>query len=139
MGFFVSCVQNAGQSDIFNQTKKANDSSLEGHVSQDVDQITAVYSDESILMPPGSEPIAGLENIREYYQKGFNSGKVLEVSTQNISYRVIDENHTEEVGSYQMKYLVKGEKVPITVEGHMIITWSKNAEGDWKIIYDMWH
>lgn len=125
---------------IFTATKKVNDHSLAGHLKQDANQIISALAEDAIILPPGgSQPIKGLENIKQYYLDGFQQGASLEITTDNISYQVIDDAHANEVGKYSILYQAKDSDEPIVINGFMMIAWEKNKQGEWKIKYDMWH
>jgi ketosteroid isomerase-like protein len=125
---------------IFQQTKAANDSSLQGHIEQNVDKICDVYADDAIVLPPnGVEPIRGAKAIRGYYLEGFKGGKVLKATTENISYEIIDSKHAVEVGRYVLVYKANNAEKEIEIKGTMLIQWGKNKKGEWKIKLDMWH
>jgi ketosteroid isomerase-like protein len=125
---------------IFKFTKAANDASLQGHIERNVDKICAVYADDAIILPPGGvEPIRGIKAIREYYAEGFKGGRVLNVSTENISFEVINAKNAVEVGRYTMIYKAANAEKEIEIKGTMLIQWEKNKRGEWKIKLDMWH
>lgn len=125
---------------IFKQTKAANDASLQGHVERNVDKITAVYTDDAIILPPGGvQPVQGIKAIRDYYTKGLEGGRVLKVSTENISYEVIDASRAVEVGHYTLVYKADNAEKETEIKGTMLIQWEKNKHGEWKIKLDMWH
>jgi ketosteroid isomerase-like protein len=88
---FFSTVSAQDKNKVFKQTKAANDASLQGHVERNVDKIIAVYTDDAIILPPGGvQPIQGIKAIRDYYTKGIEAGRVLSVTTENLSYELID-------------------------------------------------
>lgn len=125
---------------VFRLTKTANDSSLQGHVERNVDKIIGVYTDDTIILPPGGiEPIRGIAAIRDHYAKGLQGGRVLKATTENISYEVIGANHAVEVGRYTLIYIAAGTEKEIEIKGTMLINWEKNKRGEWKIKLDMWH
>ncbi|MCK8479782.1 YybH family protein [Psychroserpens algicola] len=130
----------SNSNEIFKLTKKANDFSLNGHINKDANQIISVYSENTILLPPGEkEPIKGLEAIKKFYLKGFEYGSSLKITTENISYTVINNSHANEVGKYYIVYQPENSNKQIELNGYMLITWKKNSKGEWKIEYDMWH
>lgn len=126
--------------EVFRSTKQANDSSLRGHIERNLDKIVEVYAEDAIILPPGGvEYLVGLKPIREYYLKGFESGKVLKAETENISFDVTGKNSAVEVGRYTLIYLAAGSDKPVEIKGTMLLTWEKNKKGQWKIKRDMWH
>jgi ketosteroid isomerase-like protein len=137
---FFSTVSAQDKNKVFKQTKAANDASLQGHVERNVDKIIAVYTDDAIILPPGGvQPIQGIKAIRDYYTKGIEAGRVLSVTTENLSYELIDAGHAVEVGRYTMIYKASNAEKEAEIKGTMLIQWKKNKSGEWKIKLDMWH
>lgn len=125
---------------VFEATKAVNDASLRGHVERDVEKIVAAYAPDAIVLPPGGvEPLRGLAAIRDYYAKGFDGGRVLRVTTENLSFEALDARRAVEVGRYTMLYRAAGADRDTVIKGTMVIQWEKNKRGEWKIKLDMWH
>ncbi|MDX1941409.1 MAG: nuclear transport factor 2 family protein [Saprospiraceae bacterium] len=139
---FISCNSSnpIDKEATFRQTKAANDISLQGHIEKNAAKIYAIYSDNAILLPPGGvAPIQGKQAIQEYYNNSLKSpGSTLDITTENIHYEVIDENHAQEVGRYNIIYKADTAQVITEIKGYMLINWEK-VNGEWKIKIDMWH
>jgi len=125
---------------IFQQTKAANDASLQGHIEKDAAKISRVYTDDAILLPPGgAAPIVGKSAIEAHYAKGVAApGNTLKIETENIHYEVIDEDNAQEVGRYSILFQADSTQKPIEIKGEMLIAW-RRVGGVWKIKLDMWH
>ena len=140
---YVSCFsenESIQKDEIFRLTKAANDESLKGHIEKDADKITAVYTSDAVLLPPGGiKPIVGIESIRNYYKKGFEgSGRSIGIVTENLKYDVVNENNTIELGSYTIQYKKSDTSAITEIKGEMLIVW-KRIDDHWKIHMDMWH
>lgn len=139
----LSCntsIQKPGKNEIFKQTKAANDASLQGHLEKNADKITAVYTDDAIVLPPGGKkPIIGIDSIKAYYKKGLEgTGQTTAITTENIRYDVADGNNATELGKYAIKYKASDTSAITEFKGEMLIVWKK-IDGQWKINLDMWH
>lgn len=137
---FLSCDQENDKEQIYALTKAANDASLKGHLEKNAGKITAVYTNDAVILPPGGiKPVMGIDSIRSYYEKGFaGTGSIVVIKTENIRYDVVDENNATELGSYVIQYKDSGSSNIKEFKGEMLIVWKK-VNGEWKIYLDMWH
>ncbi|HYF31568.1 MAG TPA: nuclear transport factor 2 family protein [Chitinophagaceae bacterium] len=128
------------KSEIYRLTKAANDQSLQGHIEENPEKVTAVYTNDAIVLPPGgAAPLIGIDSIRAYYQRGIAApGKTVAVTTDSLSFDVIDENNATQVGNYSLQYKSSDTAAAQEFKGQMLIVW-KRVNGEWKIYLDMWH
>ncbi len=139
---FISCNNNStmNKDEIYKLTKAANDESLKGHIEKNVDKITAVYTNDAVVLPPGGvKPIVGIDSIKSYYKKGLEGiGRSTEIITETLRYDVANENNATELGKYIIKYKASDTAAITEFKGEMLIVWKK-IDGQWKIYLDMWH
>ena len=128
------------KNEIMSLTKQVNDSSLEGHLHKNADEVVRAYTHDAVILPPGGvKPIAGIENIREYYEQSFaGPGRSVEISTETIRFDVASENDATQLGSYVIHYQPSDTSKAISISGEMLIVW-KRVDNEWKIYLDMWH
>jgi uncharacterized protein (TIGR02246 family) len=103
----------------------------------DANALTAVYSSDASLLPP-NEPVAKGEAMKKYNADMLNgfSGPI-ELTTTFVEGRG---DLAYAVGTYRAKLTPKkaGAK-PLPIEdGKYLEVLKKQADGSWKIVYDMW-
>lgn len=104
----------------------------------DGNAISALYSADATLLPPG-EPMRQGEAAKQYWVDFTNSfSGPIELSTTAIEGRG---NLAVAVGTYRMTVTPKkaGAKPLPTDEGKYIEVLEKQDDGSWKIIYDIWN
>ncbi|MEO7986756.1 MAG: SgcJ/EcaC family oxidoreductase [Gemmatimonadales bacterium] len=103
----------------------------------DAAALTALYTSDATLMPPGEESVKG-EAMKKYnaaMTDGFTGPT--ELTTTAV------EGHGDlayAVGTYRATLTPKkaGAKPLPTEEGKYLEVLKKQADGSWKIVYDMW-
>lgn len=135
-----SCSTNPNKEEVYNQTKEANDASLDGHIRKDVNAIVSVYTEDAVILPPGGlKPVYGIDSIKNYYTKSLMApGKTMEIGTETTLFDVIDNNNATQIGNYVIKHQASDSSVVTEFRGEMLIVW-KRIQGEWKIYLDMWH
>jgi uncharacterized protein (TIGR02246 family) len=103
----------------------------------DKDALTATYASDATLMPPG-EPTAQGEAMKQYNAAmidGFTGPT--ELTTQAVEGRG---DLAYAVGEYRATLTPKkaGAKPLPTETGKYLEVLKKQADGSWKIVYDMW-
>lgn len=104
----------------------------------DGNAIGALYASDATLLPP-MEPIRHGESAKQYwidFTNGFSG--TIEFTATAVEGRG---GLAYEVGTYQSRLTPKkaGAKPLPTEEGKYIVIYKKEADGSWKIIYDIWN
>ena len=126
--------------EIMKLTKQVNDSSLDGHLHKNADEVIRAYTPDAVILPPGGvKPIIGIENIRKYYEWSFaGPGRSLNILTETIRFDVVSENDATQLGSYNIQFQPSDTSKVAMITGEMLIVW-KRVNNEWKIYLDMWH
>jgi uncharacterized protein (TIGR02246 family) len=103
----------------------------------DAGALTAVYASDATLLPPG-EPVAKGEGMKKYNTDMIDafSGPI-ELTTTAVEGRG---DLAYAVGAYRATMTPKkaGAKPLPTEEGKYLEVLKRQADGSWKIVYDMW-
>ncbi|HYR41625.1 MAG TPA: SgcJ/EcaC family oxidoreductase [Terriglobia bacterium] len=102
--------------------------------TKDVATIANMYAEDATLLPPGSPPVKGRENIRGYWQAFFNAG------ASNAKLRVIEVGSASdlayEIGAFVANLPSPQGGTPRT-EGKYVVVWRRQPDGSIKMIVDM--
>ncbi len=104
----------------------------------DGNALTALYTSDATLLPPG-EPVAKGEAIKKYNVEMTNAFTgPTELTTTSVEGRG---DLAYAVGTYRATLTPKkaGAKPLPTEEGKYLEVLKKQADGSWKIVYDMWN
>ena len=101
----------------------------------DAAALTALYTSDATLMPPGEELVEAMKKYNAAMTYGFTGPT--ELSTTAVEG---NGDLAYAVGTYRATLTPKkaGAKPLPTEEGKYIEVLSKQADGSWKIVYDMW-
>jgi uncharacterized protein (TIGR02246 family) len=103
----------------------------------DANALTAVYASDASLLPP-NEPVANGEAMKKYNADMLNSfSGPIELTTTFVEGRG---DLAYAVGTYRATLTPKkaGAKPLPTEDGKYLEVLKKQADGSWKIVYDMW-
>ncbi len=107
-------------------------------LANDVAAVAALYAEDAILSPPGSEMVWGKENIREWYSNFFKMAKITEFSLSPV--KLSGENDwAYAVGKFSMKIVFQGSDTPVSDTGKYLDVRRKQADGSWEFVADTWN
>lgn len=107
-------------------------------LANDVAAVAALYAEDAILSPPGSEMVWGKENIRAWYSNFFKMAKITEFSLSPV--KLSGENDwAYAVGRFSMKIVFQGSDTPVSDTGKYLDVRRKQADGSWKFVADTWN
>ena len=89
------------------------------------------FSEDAILMPPGSVSLHGHKNIQTFWQGLIDTGVKVALSTNEL---LSDGNHAYERGSFQ----IIAPDQTIVDEGKFVVIWIQTENG-WKLHRDIWN
>lgn len=105
------------------------------YVANDSAAIAAVYCAEAVLLPPGRE-IRGRAGAALYFRWGPPYRQLAHAMAS--SELTIDGDMAIDVGTWRSTGQ-RGDQEPDTAEGRYLVVWVREADGQWRIRYDMWH
>jgi uncharacterized protein (TIGR02246 family) len=105
----------------------------------DAAALTAFYTSDAVLMPPGSPALHGTDEIGKFFS-GITSAVSgpFELSTTAVEGRG---DLAFSSGTYKATFTPKkaGAKAMPTEEGKYVGVMKKQPDGSWKLIYDIWN
>jgi uncharacterized protein (TIGR02246 family) len=128
----AACREAAPASDP--RARRAIEAALSRYVAAsnqgDAEALTALYTEDAVLLPPDHAPVHGRDAIAEFWRQGTDSG--LEVRTLRV----------EVDGS--VGYLVGQYNLPSTAEepadsGKYLLCLRRQRDGSWKLSADIWN
>ena len=105
----------------------------------DATAITAFYASDAVLLPPGSPPLKGSEEIGKFFSgMTSNFSGPFELKTSGVEGRG---DLAFSTGEYTATLTPKkaGAKPMPTETGKYLGVMKKQPDGSWKLIYDIWN
>ena len=99
--------------------------------SGDAAGLTALYTDDAVLLPPASPMVQGKDNIQAYWKAMIDMG-VSNMDLETIELTVSG-NDAFEVGTFTYK---AGDT---QASGKAIVLWRKGDDGKWRFRHDIWN
>ena len=107
-------------------------------LASDAAAVAALYAEDAILSPPGSEMVRGKENIHEWLSNFFKVAKITEFTLTPVE--LSGENDwAYAVGTFSMKIVFQGSDTPVSDRGKYLDVRRKQADGSWKFVADTWN
>lgn len=105
------------------------------YVANDTAALGQVYADSGVLLPPGRE-IRGRAAIQRYFSWGGNYRQLAHrMETSRLS---INGNLAVDVGTWTSTGQ-RGDQPATTASERYLVVWVRESDGQWRILYDMWH
>lgn len=120
-----------GQSETEAAIRKAEAAFAAAWNAGDAAALGALYTEDAVAMPPGSEPVEGRAAIQALMEAGVESGSQMAFTTIEVS---AGDGWAVEVGSY-VQTAADGSHAD---HGRYIVVW-KNVAGKWLMHRDMWN
>jgi ketosteroid isomerase-like protein len=105
------------------------------YVRGDIAALARLFVEDGVLRPPGRE-VRGRAAIERYFTSGPNPRRVahrMEPSSIHISGTL-----AVDVGTWTSS-VRRGDSEPVTNSDRYMMVWQREADGVWRILYDMWH
>lgn len=107
----------------------------EAYVSNDTDALKNLYSEDALLLPPGSD-VRGRDAAGQYFRWGPRYRQLAHSMTS--SELMIRGDIAVDVGTWHSTNQ-RGEDPPATASGRYLVVWVRHSDGRWRMQYDMWH
>jgi uncharacterized protein (TIGR02246 family) len=108
---------------------------MEAVSAGDAAAVTAFYTEDATLLPPGAAMVQGLPAVRESWVASFAEGGF----TLNLSTVSVDGagEFAYEIGTWSMP-AAEGEGGAVE-QGKYLVVWKRGADGSWKLHADIWN
>ena len=99
--------------------------------SGDAAGLTALYTDDAMLLPPASPMVQGRDNIQTYWEAMIDMGvSNMDLNTIELT---VSGSDAFEVGTFT--YTAGGTQA----SGKAIVLWKKGNDGKWRFHRDIWN
>jgi uncharacterized protein (TIGR02246 family) len=99
--------------------------------AHDVEGITSLYTDDALVLAPGSDIVQGKAALKQFWKAVFDSG---------LKSTKLDQISVEQFGDIALdsgRYTMIGKDGKMIDEGQYLIAW-KHEGGSWRIHRDAW-
>jgi len=98
----------------------------------DIAGIANFYTDNAMLLPPGSDFIQGKRNIEAFWQEAIDMG------IKNIKLDIIEIEQHGDTAIEMSNYTLSSADNQVIDQGKGIVIW-KQEDGTWKLHRDIWN
>jgi ketosteroid isomerase-like protein len=102
--------------------------------ARNVETLDSVYTAEARILPPGSEMIAGRENIKLFWKAAIDAMNVAAVRLETLHFELMGDTGYE-IGRATLEFAAAAAP-PATVK--YVVIW-KQEDGAWKWHVDIWN
>ena len=97
-----------------------------------VTDIAGFYTDNGMLLPPGSDLVQGKRDIEVFWQT------VIDMGIKNVKLDVVEVDQQGDTAIEMSKYILSGTDDNLIDQGKAIVVW-KYEGGVWKLHRDIWN
>ena len=108
---------------------------MEAVSTGDAAALALLYTEDAVLLPPGSDYIKGRDAIQEFWGEGFKMGEQTAVLTTESINGANDLVY--ELGKYDWTLTLE-DQADTTMHGNYMVIW-KNVEEVWMLHVDIWN
>lgn len=129
--------QTAAADAAIKAVKEANQAREAAIEAGDITGYLAAYLDDAVWMPPHAPEIVGKENAAVRLKQVLDQVSVDQV-IQDEEHVMMSTDHVAERGKYAFSVTPKAGGAPRQETGNFMVIWKKDADGKWKIGWEMW-
>lgn len=107
----------------------------QAYIDGNLEEQMSYYTDDVVIMSGGREMIIGKEKVTNYWTLPATV-KVLEHASTPVELEIIGDM-AKDYGYYAGKSVRNGTDT-ISFRGQYLITWRKEADGQWRMSVDLW-
>ena len=120
------------------EVREAQTARMNALAQGDVDAYLSVYMDDAVWMPPGATEILGKEAARPRITQTFEAA-TLEPVFEPQEQTVMSPEWIADRGHYSVVVTPKAGGESRQEVGFYLTIWRRDAEGRWKIYFDIWN
>jgi ketosteroid isomerase-like protein len=105
------------------------------YVRNDIAALARLYSDSAVLLPPERER-RGSANSARYFAWGPDYRQV--AHAMQAERLTITGNVAVDFGTWTSTGQ-RADAAPATASGRYLVVWVRESDGQWRILYDIWH
>jgi len=113
---------------------------IDATLSSDIGKLTALWSDDGVLISPGSPPIVGKAAILSFLTQSFANNPTLKVVKYEpeIGDLQISGEVAHEWGYFNASQQASSASEPIGLRARFLRVMRRQADGSWKFVRVMW-
>jgi uncharacterized protein (TIGR02246 family) len=119
-------------------SESVNQHVLKASQSGDVEQLTALFADDALFMPPNDTNVYGVEEIRAWWEDYFTSFSIASNVLTERDLTVVG-NQAFERTSFSGTIMPKKDGAKIVDDIRNLVVWRRQADGGWKISHFIWN
>jgi uncharacterized protein (TIGR02246 family) len=120
------------------EVREAQTARMNALAAGDVEGYLSVYMDDAVWMPPGATEIVGKEAARTRITQVFEAA-TLEPVFEPQEQTVMSPEWIADRGHYSLVVTPKAGGESRQEVGFYLTIWRRDAEGRWKIFFDIWN
>ncbi len=134
----AGCASAGSQADVQSRILRLDAEWSQAAQSRDVDRVVSFWSDDAIVFPPGSPPVAGRAAIREFVVKSFQTPG-FSISWKTATVTVSESGDLAYTTGTNRVSFRTSDGSPETVDGKAVTVWRRAKDGGWKCVIDIWN
>ena len=111
---------------------------LDAMTANDAVALGRVVTDDTVLMPPNEQPVAGRAAIVDWF-----AGVVRQARTTSVDVPqrevIVSGDHGIERGSYVWTVTPVAGGSPIVLRGNFLAVYQRQPDGEWRVIRNIWN
>jgi uncharacterized protein (TIGR02246 family) len=97
--------------------------------AKDADTLASLYAEDATLLPPGSTPVKGRKDIRQYWERFFETASDAEIRTVDVA---AFGDVAYEIGAFEAN-------LPARTQGKYVVVWKRQADGSIRMLVDIFN
>jgi uncharacterized protein (TIGR02246 family) len=107
----------------------------------DTATLATLWTDDAVALPPGEQPVVGIDAIREWLKKGQAGTGRFEITEYKIDFEEVHVLGKEAVewGRTRISMRPKGASGGMSVSGNILRVLRRQPDGTWKVARAIWN
>ena len=120
--------------------EKLHQKNVEVTLSQDPKGLLDLWTEDGVLLEPGSQPVIGKQAIQAFYEKGHAQNPSFKVLSYAPAFKDIQvaDGWAYEWGETDAKFTMSAEGPPVSLHIKGIRVLRRQSDGSWKMALTIW-